>query len=75
MIQVKKDTVTKLKRLKDYNRESYDEVINKLIESTGSEMLTERDIEDIKQGLEDIRAGRTIPIHKVASNLGVKLRG
>ena len=74
MIQVKKDTVESLKNLKDYNRQSYDEIIKKLIETNGEDMLTDKDIDDIKQGLDDIKAGRTTPIEKVAKDLGIKLK-
>ena len=75
MIQIKKDTAESLKNLKDYNRQSYDEIIRKLIEINDEEMLTNKDIEDIKKGLDDIKAGRTTPIEKVAKDLGIKLKG
>ena len=75
MIQVKKETAVKLRRLKDYQRQSYDELINKLLELNETEVLTEQDIEEIKQGLDDIKAGRTRPIEQVAKGLGIKLRG
>ena len=75
MIQIKKNTAEKLKRLKDYNRQSYDDIINKLIELNDTEVVTEKDIDEIKQGLEDIRAGRTISLEKAAKDLGIKLKG
>ena len=75
MIQVKKTTAEKLKRLKEYARQSYDELIGKLIEASSGEILTEKDVDEIKQGLDDIRAGRTRPIGKVAKDLGIRLRG
>jgi predicted transcriptional regulator len=75
MIQVKKETAERLRRLKDYGRQSYDELINKLILAEESETLTEQDIAEIKQGLDDIKAGRTRPIEAVAKELGIKLRG
>ena len=74
MIQIKKDTAEELKKLKEYNRQSYDEIIRKLIEAN-EDMFTEEDINDIKKGLDDIKAGRTRPIERVAENLGVKLKG
>ncbi len=74
MIQIKKDTAEELKKLKEYNRQSYDEIIRKLIEAN-EDILTDEDINDIKKGLEDIKAGRTTPIEEVAKNLGVKLKG
>ena len=74
MIQIKKDTAEELKKLKEYNRQSYDEIIRKLMEAN-EDMFTEEDINDIKKGLDDIKAGRTRPIERVAENLGVKLKG
>lgn len=35
-ISIKSDTLTKLKEKKIYSRESYDEIINRLIEQDGS---------------------------------------
>lgn len=75
MIQVKRNTAEKLKRLKDYERQSYDELINKLIQMSEGEMLTEQEIKEIKQGLDDIKAGRTRSIEEVAKDLGVRLKG
>ena len=75
MIQIKKDTAESLKNLKDYNRQSYDEIIRKLIETNDEDILTNEDINDIKQGLEDIKAGKIRPIEKVAKDLGIKLKG
>ncbi len=75
MIQLKKGTAEKLRKLKDYERQSYDELINKLIQTSETEMLTEQDIKEIKQGLDDIKAGRTRSIEEVAKDLGIRLRG
>lgn len=75
MIQLKRDTAERLKKLKDYERQSYDELINKLIQTSETEMLTEQEIKEIKQGLDDIKAGRTRSIEEVAKDLGVRLKG
>lgn len=75
MIQVKRNTAEKLKKLKDYERQSYDELINKLIQTSETEMLTEQEISEIKHGLDDIKAGRTRSIEEVAKDLGVRLKG
>lgn len=74
MIQVKKGTAKKLKELKDYSRQSYDELINKLIRLNENDVLTEQDIKELKEGLDDIRVGRTRSIEAVARDLGVKLK-
>lgn len=73
MIQLKKETTARLRRLKDYERQSYDELINKLIRTSATEIMTAEEIEEIKHGLDDIKAGRTRPIEKVANDLGIKL--
>ena len=73
MIQIKKETAEKLKELKKYPRESYDEVINELVQETQAEILTEKEIDDIKEGLEDLKAGRVYPIEAVAKELGIEL--
>ena len=75
LIQVKKATAEKLRKLKDYSRQSYDELISKLIAAEESETLTEQEITEIKRGLDDVKAGRTRPIEAVAKGLGIKLRG
>ena len=74
MIQVKKETTEKLKQFKAYNRQSYDEIINQLMEDSDSEVLTDADVNEIKQGLDDIRAGRTRSIEAVAKDMGIKLK-
>ena len=74
MIQIKKNTAESLKNLKDYSRQSYDEIIRKLIETNEDDMLTDEDIHEIKKGLDDIKSGRTSPIEKVAEDIGIKLK-
>jgi len=72
-IQIKSETLHKLKSLKEYARESYDEVINNLIGDNEAEILTEEEIVAIKEGLEDVKAGRIHSIEEVASEFGVEL--
>ena len=72
-IQIKDETLSKLKSLKEYSRESYDEVLNKLMDESESEILTEQDIKDIKEGLEDIRRGKIYSLESVAKELRIKL--
>lgn len=74
MIQLKKKTAQKLKSFKDYDRQSYDEIINRLIQEAGEEPLTKEDIDEIQQGLEDIRSGRVRPIEEVAKGCGISLK-
>ncbi len=72
MIQLRKKTAEKLKSFKAYGRQSYDEIINGLIEES-REPLTKEEINEIQQGLEDVKLGRVKPIEEVAKNHGIKL--
>ncbi len=71
MVQLKKKTVARLKHLKRYGRQSYDEVINQMIDNPDD--LSREDIEAIKQGIADIKAGRFYTQEQVAKELGIKL--
>jgi len=72
-IQVKSDTIGRLKFFKDFSKESYDEIINKMIDKLEEDEMTEDAIEGIKQGLKDARAGRVTPIEDIAKEMGIKL--
>lgn len=72
MIQLKKSTVEKLKKLKKYTRQSYDEVVNELIDNPND--LDLNDIEAIKQGIADIKAGRTYTEEEIIKRHGLKVR-
>ena len=74
MVQLKKKTAEKLKLLKAYERQSYDEIINRLIQEVEEEPLTEQEINEIQQGLDDVKAGRTKSIEDVAKGFGIKLK-
>ncbi len=48
MVQIKKDTAKLLKDFKQYNRQSYDEVIRNLVQEAKAEPLTEKEKKDIE---------------------------
>ena len=73
MVQLKKITAEKLKMLKTYERQSYDEIINRLMQQL-EEPLTNEEIRDIQEGLEDVKSEKVKSIEKVASDYGVKLK-
>ncbi len=73
-IQISQTTMERLKNLKQYDRQSYDEVLNTLCDEAEEETLTAEEIEEIKQGLDDIREGRVYSIEQVAKELGVRLK-
>ncbi len=73
-IQLNIETLERLKALKNFERQSYDELLNSLIDNIEEENLSQEEIEEIKKGLEDIKMGRITPIEQVAKELGVKLK-
>jgi len=73
-IQINVNTLERLKVLKNFKRQSYDELLINMINNIQEEILTEEEIDEIQQGLEDIRRGETTPIEQVAKDLGIVLR-
>ncbi len=72
-IQVNTETLQKLKVLKNFERQSYDEVLINLIDNCEKEIFGEEEINEIQEGLEDIKKGRVYPIELVAKELGIVL--
>jgi hypothetical protein len=72
-IQINVGTLARLKIIKRYERESYDEVLNQLLDEAEEEMLTEKEIEEIKQSLEEVKRGEVFSIQEVAKEFNVKL--
>ena len=73
MIQLRKSTVTKLQELKRYERETYDDLINSLISELDTEYLSENEIREIEEGLDDVKKGRLHSIRDIAREFKVKL--
>ena len=73
-IQIHLETLDRLKALKNFERQSYDDVLNILINNSEEEILSEEEIEEIKQGLEDVKMGRTIPFELVLKKRGIKIK-
>jgi len=72
-IQINFNTLERLKMLKNFERQSYDDVLNNLIDNTDEDTLSEEEIKEIKIGLENIRKGKVKPIEQVAKELGITL--
>jgi len=72
-IQVKGETLERLKYFKESSKESYDEVINKILNDIEEGQLTEETIEDIRKGLSEVKEGKGQPIEDVAMEFGIKL--
>ena len=72
-IQIKDGTLVRLKFFKDYSKESYDELINKLLDDIEEGELTDDAINDIKIALKEVKEGKGETIENVAKEFGVKL--
>lgn len=70
MVQLRKRTVSRLQKLKRYRRQSYDEVINLLLDNPDD--LGKDDIGEIRQGLDDTRSGRVYSEEEVAKKLKIR---
>ena len=73
-IQINLETLNRLKALKNFERQSYDEVLNTIIDNCEEENLSDGEIEEIKKGLEDVKMGKIKPIEQVAKELGITLK-
>lgn len=72
-IQIQKETLQRLKLFKKHERESYEEVLNDLMNDVEEEALSEEEIKDIQEALEEVKQGKTKPIEDVAKELGISL--
>jgi predicted DNA-binding protein len=72
-IQVKTETLDRLKYFKEYSKESYDEIINKVIDEVEEGELTDEALKDIIEAKKEIREGKGQKIEDVAAELGIKL--
>jgi predicted CopG family antitoxin len=72
-IQVKNETLERLKYFKEHGKESYDEVINRILNKLEDGEFSDEFIRGIKRGIEDVRNGKTKPIESVAKDLGIRL--
>lgn len=73
-IQINLETLERLKSLKHFERQSYDELLNNLINNCEEESLSEEEINEIQKGLEDVKKGRVYSIEDVAKELGIALK-
>ena len=73
-IQISHETLNRMKNLKSHERQSYDELLNGIFDNVEDEELSEQEIKEIQESLEDVKRGRTKSIEQVAKELGIKLR-
>jgi len=67
-IQVSRELLDRLAKMKIYNKESYEEVIWDMIEDRLE--LSEETKKDIEASREDIKTGRTIPLERLKNKIG-----
>lgn len=72
-IQIQQRTLERLKMLKTVEKQSYDDLLNNLIDNQEEETLSEEEIKEIKIGLDNIRKGKFKSLEQVAKELGITL--
>ena len=72
-IQLNFETLNRLKLFKKYERESYDELINSILDEVIEESLSAEEITAIQKSLEEIRRGKVHSIDAVAKEFEVTL--
>ena len=72
-IQLNQNTLERLRNMKNIERQSYDDLLNNLMDNIEEETLSDEELEDIKKALDNIKAGHTKPIEMVAKELGISL--
>ncbi|MGA2935327.1 MAG: hypothetical protein ABSD81_09260 [Methanomicrobiales archaeon] len=71
-LRVNPRTKSRLEKLKVHPRESYDKVIDRLIDSYhDDEPLTEEEIKGIEEALQDLKEGRLYTHEQVKKKLGL----
>jgi len=72
-IQLEEKTKEELERAKLFPRETYNEVIIRLIMTSQEETeLSEQTIKNIEKALEDVKKGRLYSTEEVRKELGIK---
>ena len=72
-IQIKKETLERLKDQKRFPRESYDVILTTMLDDLEDETLSAEEIHDIKESLTQIEQGQTYSIEAVSKELGINL--
>jgi len=68
-------TRSRIVEIKNHEHETMDEVVNRLLDHYHADpdlFLTEKDIEEIQEGLDDIKAGRVYSHEEVGKMLNFK---
>ena len=73
-IKVSPEVKNRLDTLKRHPRETYNDVIERLTQEAmeeDTEVLTDEDIRDIEEAIQDIKSGRTYTTEEVKKELGI----
>ena len=73
-VQLKGETLERLKYFKEYSKESYNEILNKILDVLEEDELTDKAIEKIKNGLKDIKGGRVISLNDYSKKRGISIK-
>lgn len=71
-IQIEKEVKERLDKLKSHPRETYNEVLSRIINITEQEELSQQTIKNIEKSLNDIKAGRVASHKDVKKRLSLK---
>lgn len=72
-IQIKERTRKRLQEHKFSERQSYDEVLNRILDEVEDEAFSDEEIEDLREALLQVKQGKLHRIEDVAAELGVRL--
>ena len=72
-IQLENKTKSKLDKMKIFPKESYDDVVNRLINVAEDDegVLSKSTIKDIEEALDDVKKGRLLSHSQVKKKLGL----
>ncbi len=70
-IRISTQTKKKLEKLKIFERESYEDVIERLINIARDEPLSDEEIRQIEKSLRDIKEGRVLSLEEAEKKWGI----
>jgi hypothetical protein len=71
-IQIQSTTKERLEAVKTHPRETYDEVVNRLLDmACDEEPLSEETLRKIEEGIRDIRQGKTRTLEEISEEMGI----
>jgi len=72
-IQLDNKTKSKLDKMKVFPRESYDDVVNRLINVAEDDegVLSEQTIKDLEEALDEVKSGKLLSHHTVKKKHGL----